>query len=147
MILSKKTKYAIHALVILAKEYGKGPVLIKEISESGHIPQKFLENILLELKNTGILKSRKGKGGGYYLLKKPEEVNLASIIRLFDGAIGMIPCVTYLYYEKCEECQDENSCGVRAIFKDVRDVTVDLLKKATMAGIIQRERELNKKRK
>jgi Rrf2 family protein len=101
----------------------------------------------LELRNAGILKSRKGKGGGYYLLKKPEEVNLATVIRLFDGAIGMIPCVTYVYYEKCEECQDENTCGVRAVFKEVRDVTVDLLKNLTLAGILKKEKELKKKKK
>jgi len=146
-MLSKKAKYAIHALVKLAKEYRKGPMLIRDIAESENIPQKFLENILLELKNVGIVASRKGKGGGYYLLKSPAEVNLAMIIRLFDGAIGMIPCVTYIYYEKCEECQDENICGVRAVFKEVRDLTVELLKKSTLEEIIKKEKILKRKRK
>ena len=142
-MLSKKAKYAIHALVRLAKEYGKGPILIREISEKENIPQKFLENILLELRNTGILSSKKGKGGGYYLLKDPKDVNLAQIIRMFDGAIGMIPCVTYVYYERCEECADENTCAVRAVFKELRDETVKLLKRATLAEIIDKEQKLS----
>ena len=100
-MLSKKAKYAINALVRLSKDYNNGPILIKEISESENIPRKFLESILLELKNAGILGSKKGKGGGYYLLKNPENVNLAEIIRLFDGALALLPCVTYKYYEKC----------------------------------------------
>lgn len=144
-MLSKKAKYAIHALVKLAKEYRKGPILIRDIAESENIPKKFLENILLELKNVGIVASKKGKGGGYYLLKSPEEVNLAMIIRFFDGAIGMIPCVTYVYYEKCEECQDENTCAVRAVFKEVRDLTVELLKKNTLKEIIKKEKILKGK--
>ena len=141
-MLSKKAKYAINALVKLAREYEKGPVLIKDISRSENIPQKFLEAILRELKSTGILSSKMGKGGGYYLIKDPEEVNLASVIRLFDGAIGMLPCVTYLYYEPCDECKDEETCGIRSIFKEVRDETVNLLKKATLAEILRRENDL-----
>jgi Rrf2 family protein len=141
-MLSKKAKYAINALVKLAREYEKGPVLIKDISRSENIPQKFLEAILRELKSTGILSSKMGKGGGYYLIKDPEEVNLASVVRLFDGAIGMLPCVTYLYYEPCDECKDEETCGIRSIFKEVRDETVNLLKKATLAEILRRENDL-----
>ena len=106
-MLSKKTKYAINALVYLAKKPVKEPVLISEIAEQEHIPKKFLETILLDMKNAGILNSKKGKGGGYYLIKHPSEVNLADIIRYFDGAIGLLPCVTHKYYEKCDECQDE----------------------------------------
>ena len=141
-MLSKKAKYAINALVKLAREYEKGPVLIKDISRSENIPQKFLEAILRELKSTGILSSKMGKGGGYYLIKDPEEVNLASVVRLFDGAIGMLPCVTYLYYEPCDECKDEETCGIRSVFKEVRDETVNLLKKATLAEILKRENDL-----
>ena len=101
-MLSKKTKYAINALVYLAKMETKTPVLISEIAESEHIPQKFLEAILLDLKNAGILNSKKGKGGGYYLIKPPELVNIADIMRLFDGAIAYLPCVSFIYYEKCD---------------------------------------------
>jgi Rrf2 family protein len=141
-MITKKTKYAIIALIYLAKVFDKGPVLIREIAESENIPQKFLEAILVDLKNAGILNSKKGKGGGYYLLKKPDEVNLATIIRLFDGPIALLPCATYVYYEKCEECKDENTCGIRNVIKEVRDETVRILKEATLAEIIRRENQL-----
>ncbi len=141
-MLSKKSKYAIIALLYLARRYNKGPILIKNIAEEERIPQKFLEAILRDLKNAGILNSKKGKGGGYYLTKDPKDVHLAGIMRLFDGPIALIPCVTYVYYEPCEECKDEETCGIRAVFKDVRDATVNILKKATLAEIIKIENKL-----
>ncbi len=140
-MLSRKTKYAIHALVYLAKQQQQGPVLISDIAREQKIPRKFLEGILLDLKNAGILSSKKGKGGGYFLHKKPAEVNMADIIRMFDGPIGMIPCVTHKYYEKCTGCQDENTCGIRAVFMDLRNQTVALLKKDTLALILRKEKE------
>ena len=97
-MLSKKCKYAIHALVHLAKKYQQGPVHIQEIADKEKIPKKFLEAILLELRKAKILHSKKGKGGGYYLQKRPDEVNLIEIIRLMDGAIAMLPCVSLNYY-------------------------------------------------
>jgi Rrf2 family protein len=138
-MLSKKTRYAIKALTKLAKEFQKGPILISDISKTERIPQKFLEAILLELKNAGILNSKKGKGGGYYLIKKPEEVDLANIIRLFDGAIALLPCVSIKYYERCDECVDETLCGFRDIIREVRDNTLKILKESTLQDIIQRE--------
>ena len=138
-MLSKKTQYAIHALTHLAREYQKGPVLINTISERGNIPKKFLESILLELKNTGVLGSKKGKGGGYYLLKAPEEVNLADVIRQFEGAIALLPCVTFRYYEPCPHCKDEATCGLRSIIKDLRDEMVNILKKSSLRDILERE--------
>src|SRR6478736_5953717 len=101
-MITKKAKYALNALVYLAKEYNKGPVLISQIAESEHIPQKFLELILLDLKSIGILGSKKGKGGGYYLIKSPDSVNVADILRHFDGPIALLPCVSEKYYERCE---------------------------------------------
>lgn len=141
-MLSKKTRYAIKALTKLAKEFQKGPILISDISKTERIPQKFLEAILLELKNAGILNSKKGKGGGYYLIKKPEEVDLANIIRLFDGAIALLPCVSIKYYERCDECVDETLCGFRDIIREVRDNTLKILKESTLQDIIQREESL-----
>jgi Rrf2 family protein len=138
-MLSKKAKYAINALVYLAKNYKQGPVLISEISESQRIPQKFLEAILLELKKDGMLNSKKGKGGGYYLIKSPEEVNMADVIRSMDGAIALLPCVAHKYYEPCEECKDEMTCGIRAIFSEVRNETVLQLKRSTLASILEQE--------
>lgn len=143
-MLSKKAQYSILALVKLAKEYNEGPVLIDNISKSERIPKKFLESILFDLKQLGILASKKGKGGGYYLIKKPEEINLADIIRHIDGAIALIPCVTYKYYQPCQHCKDEVTCGIRSIVKDIRDETVNLLKKITLADILFREEQLIK---
>lgn len=141
-MISKKTKYAINALVYLTKHKDEGPILISDIAASEHIPQKFLEAILLDLKRAGILASKKGKGGGYYLLRSPEEVNMAAVMRLFDGPIALLPCVTYMYYERCDECKDEKVCGIRDVFMQVRNETVELLKNATLAEIIQREKAL-----
>ncbi len=141
-MLSKKAQYAIYALKKLSEEYEKGPVLIKEIADSEDIPKKFLETILLELKNHGYLASKKGKGGGYYLLKNPETINFADIIRLFDGAIGLLPCVTYNYYESCSQCKDENTCGVRHIIKELRDASVQILKKYSLEDLIVLEKQL-----
>lgn len=138
-MLSKKAKYAIHALVKLARERERGPIRISEISKSEHIPQKFLESILLELKNAGVLGSKQGRSGGYYLRLTPEEVNLADVIRLFDGALALLPCVTYRYYERCEECRDEETCGIRDVVREVRDQTVRTLKDNSLADVIRRE--------
>lgn len=141
-MISRKTKYAINALVHLTKRKNEGPILISEIAESEHIPQKFLESILLDLRKAGFLASKKGKGGGYYLLKDPKEINLADVMRLFDGPIALLPCVSYIYYERCEECKDEETCGQRDVFMEVRNRTVQMLKKATLTEIIKRERKL-----
>lgn len=144
-MLSRKTKYAINALVYLARESKDGePVQISKIAASENIPRKFLEAILLDLRHAGMLNSRKGKTGGYYLQKSPEEINTADVMRLFDGPIALLPCVAYKYYEKCDECIDEEACGIRSVFSDVRSETVKMLKKATLAEIIKRSEALKK---
>ena len=139
-MLSKKCKYAIHALVYLAERYQQGPVHIQDIAEQQHIPKKFLEAILLELRNAKILHSKKGKGGGYYLYRKPEDVNLMEIMRLMDGAIAMLPCVSLNYYEPCEECRDEKNCGIRDVFIGVRDDTLRILSESNLAQILERQK-------
>lgn len=144
-MLSKKCKYAIHALIYLAERYQQGPVHIQEISDKQKIPKKFLEAILLELRNAKILYSKKGKGGGYYLYKKPEDVNMIDIIRHMDGAIAMLPCVSLNYYEPCDECRDEVTCGIRDAFMQVRDQTLKVLEKSTLAHIVKRQRQLGLK--
>jgi Rrf2 family protein len=139
MILSKKTRYAIVALTRLAREYGKGPMQIREIAEDEKIPQSFLENILLELKKQGILGSKLGKSGGYFLLKKPEEVNLAEIVRHFEGTIALMYCVSEKAYQPCEFCRDENTCTIRKVFKEVRDTSYDILQRTTLSKLISRD--------
>jgi Rrf2 family protein len=146
-MISRKTKYALNALVHLTKQRDKGPVLISQIAESEKIPQKFLEAILLDLKRAGILGSKKGKGGGYYLIKSPDLVSVADIMRLFDGPIALLPCVTYRYYEKCEECKDEETCGIRDAFLELRNTSVQMLKGNTLSDLILRENKLTEARK
>ena len=146
-MISKKSKYAINALVHLGRKYGDGPTLISTIAEEENIPQKFLEAILLELKNDGILGSKKGKGGGYYLRKEPETVNLAQVLRLFDGAIALLTCVTFKFYERCEECKDEETCSIREAFLKVRNETVKIFKNQTLKGLLDREKKLIAKKK
>lgn len=142
-MLSKKALYAIYALTYLAKYYQKGPVLIQEISKSEKIPKKFLEQILNDLKKNGFCSSKMGRGGGYYLHNPPDKINLAEIVRLFDGAIALLPCATYKYYEPCKHCKDENKCAVRFYIKTIRDETVNLLKNITLDKIIKKEEELS----
>ncbi|WP_236980269.1 RrF2 family transcriptional regulator [Membranihabitans maritimus] len=141
-MISKKSKYALNALIHLARKYGEGPTLISTIAEEESIPQKFLEAILLDLKNAGILGSKKGRGGGYYLRKDPEKVNMAQVLRLFDGAIALMPCVTYRFYERCDECKDEETCSLREAFKKVRDESVNIFKKYTLKSLVDREKIL-----
>lgn len=135
-MLTQKTRYSILAMVRLAKEYGKGTLMINEIAESEKIPKRFLESILLELKNNGYLGSKLGKKGGYYLLKKPEDVNLLEIVRLFEGSIAMLPCTSEKYYQPCEHCKDEVSCTIRNTFKDIRDYTFKKMANTSFAQLI-----------
>ncbi len=141
-MISKKTKYAINALKVLADANTKEPLSTLDIASRGHIPKKFLETILLELKAGGYVTSRRGKAGGYLLLMNPKDINFADLMRLFDGPIGLLPCVTHKYYEPCEECIDEVTCGIRSVFKEVRDVTVAILKDRTLDSILKKEGQL-----
>ncbi|HBC80198.1 MAG TPA: transcriptional regulator [Bacteroidales bacterium] len=137
-MLSKKTRYAMVALARLARDYGKGPVQIKEISEEESIPRSFLENILLELRKMGILGSQLGKSGGYFLLRKPVDVNLAEIIDHFEGTLSLLYCVSEKAYRPCEFCRDETTCQIRKVFKEIHLNTDSILKKATLETLIQR---------
>ena len=136
-MLSKKSQYAFKALMYLAQHDEKGPVLIAEISKKRKIPLKFLENILLELKRAGVLESKKGKGGGYYFAMPPADVPMAKIIRLLDGPIALLPCVSLNFYEKCKNC-DEKSCGLHDSMILVRDATLKVLERKTVADIAKK---------
>jgi len=136
-MLTQKTRYSIFALVKLAAEYGKGPLQISQIAESEKIPKRFLESILLELKNNGYLDSKLGKNGGYILNKKPEEINLLEIVRLFEGAIALLPCISEKYYQPCRQCKDEASCSIRLTFKNIREYTYHKLASTSLADLVQ----------
>ena len=120
-------------MTILAKEYGNGPLLIGEIAKRERIPPKFLELILLELKKKGFLQSKKGKGGGYYLNKLPDTISVGALIRALDGPLALLPCVSQMAYERCAECPNEEACGIRIVFKEVRDSTNSILERTTLA--------------
>jgi Rrf2 family protein len=135
-MLSKKTRYAMLALTRLAKEYGNGAVMINDIAQSENLPRRFLENILLDLKKMGILGSKLGKSGGYYLLRKPEDVKLSEVIRHFEGTLALISCVSEKSYQPCEFCKDETTCKIRFVFKEIRDITFDILHKTTLSELI-----------
>ncbi|MGC4232531.1 MAG: Rrf2 family transcriptional regulator [Niabella sp.] len=133
-MLTKKSQYAFKALSYLAEREKEGPVLISEIAEEKKIPLKFLENILLELKKADILDSKKGKGGGYFFKVKPSSVKMTKIIRLIDGPIAMLPCVSLNFYERCNNC-DEKHCGLHDVMKQVRDATLAILENRTLADL------------
>lgn len=120
-------------------------MLISEIAAKEQLPKKFLEAILLELKRNGFLGSKKGAGGGYYLMKKAEDIKLAAIIRIIDGPIALLPCVSLNFYERCEECTSELYCGIRDVMKDVRDATLKILAETSLADMILREDSIKTK--
>jgi Rrf2 family protein len=141
-MLSKKTKYAIKALVILGKNADKPPMQISKIAEEERIPKKFLEQILLDLRNAGFLYSKKGAGGGYSLNKDPKEIFLVHIMRITGGPIAMVPCASLNFFHKCDECQQETTCGIRDVFIKVRDETLKILTETSIADIIAKEESL-----
>jgi Rrf2 family protein len=134
-MLSKKTKYGIKALTYLARQVNKTPVQIATISKSENISLKFLESILLTLRKNGLLGSKKGKGGGYYLLKEPSEIEMTTIMRILEGPISMVPCVSLNFYEKCDDCPDENACAVHNLMLQVRDSTLQIFRNTTLADL------------
>jgi Rrf2 family protein len=139
-MLSMKAKYGLKALLALAESAAKGPVLIADLSLQEKIPQKFLESILLRLKRAEILRSKKGRGGGYALDRPPEAVILGDVIRLLDGPLALVPCASLTAYQKCGDCTDETTCGIRIVMKEVRDATAGILDGATLADLLQRQR-------
>jgi len=136
-MLSKKSKYALKAMLVLAKEYGQGPVLISDLARREAIPRKFLELILLELKNRGLLQSKKGKGGGYFLARDPQSISVGHIVRVLDGPIALLPCVSQTAYMRCRECRDERSCGIRLVMKQVRDASAKIMDSTSLADVLK----------
>lgn len=138
-MLSKKTKYGLKALTYLASQKDNKPVQIAEIADQENISQKFLESILLSLRKTGFLGSKKGKGGGYYLLKKPEEISMTDVMRVLEGPIAMVPCVSLNFYESCDDCPDERTCAVHKLMLQVRDSALEVYRNNTLKDILVKE--------
>ena len=140
MRLSKRGEYGLRAMIILAHAYKESPdamVQIREISEQDKIPGKYLEQILLALKNAGMLQSRMGIGGGYYLARQPQDINLGQIVRVLDGPLAPIRCVSQMAYEACG-CPDERTCGLRMVMGDVRNAIADILDNTSLENVIER---------
>tara|TARA_B100000809_G_scaffold266786_1_gene331566 strand:- start:4607 stop:5017 length:411 start_codon:yes stop_codon:yes gene_type:complete len=135
-MLSKKTKYGLKALTFIARQENKKPVQISTIAKSENISKKYLESILLTLKKDGVLGSKKGKGGGYYLIKNPNDVAMSSVMRVLEGPIAMIPCVSLNFYEKCDDCPNENACSVHKLMIEVRDSSLQIFNNTSLADLI-----------
>ena len=135
-MLSKKTKYGLKALSYLGSQKDKQPVQIAEIAEQENISQKFLESILLSLRKTGFLGSKKGKGGGYYLIKNPDDILMTDVMRVLEGPISMVPCVSLNFYEKCGDCPTEASCSVHILMLKVRDANLAVYRNTTLADLL-----------
>ncbi len=136
-MISQKAKYALRALVALARSHGTDDTqFISDIAEAQNIPKKFLEQILLDLKHHGIVMSRRGKAGGYMLLKAPDAITFGEVMRIVDGPIAPLPCLSRMAYRRCEDCRDEASCEVRRVFARVAAATREILDGTTIADAI-----------
>ncbi len=143
-MLTKKTKYAVKALIALARNKENRPMLIAEIAKNEGLPKRFLEAILLDLKRGQVLGSRMGAGGGYYLNKPASEIMVANVIRILDGPIALLPCVSLNFYQRCEECKDELTCSIREMMKKVRDASIDIMGNTSIADLVERENQLER---
>jgi len=151
-MLSKKAQYAFRALAVMVeksstqfREHAGGalpsetkPISIRDIVETQPMSVKFLESIFLELRRAGVLDSKKGKGGGYFLRRHPEDIPLAQVIRILDGPIAQLPCVSLNFYQKCEGC-NEQQCGLHHIMAEVRDANLAVLEKRTLWDLVREQ--------
>ncbi len=137
-MLSHKTKYALKALLYLAQQEEGFIAKTMDIAEGANIPKKFLEQILLELKRGHFVSSKQGKLGGYYLVKSKNEITLADIHRLFDGAIALLPCASLNFYEPCSDCKTESECLLRLGLVAIRDKTLSAMESITIASLIKK---------
>ncbi len=142
-MLSSKAKYGLRACIYLAEKKGLGPIQIREISENLDISRKFLEAILLDLRNYGILSSRQGKVGGYYLERSPDTVSIGHLIRILDGPLAPVPCVSQTAYARCKDCTEEHLCSIRWIMKEVRDSSARILDQTTLDQLLQKATSLS----
>jgi Rrf2 family protein len=145
-MLSRRSKYGLKALLQLAHDPAEQPVLIADLSAREAIPRKFLEAILLDLKRHGLVESRKGRGGGYLLRRRPDEITVGEVIRVLEGPLALVPCVSRTAYTSCVDCVDERTCGVRLAMKDVRDATARILDHLTLGDLNRRARVPRRRR-
>jgi Rrf2 family protein len=142
-MISNRCKYALKALIYIARQDKDKSILSSEISKDENIPKKFLENILRDLKNAQFLTSRRGAKGGYRLNKDPNKVTLIEVIRLMDGPIALLPCVSIMYHQPCDTCEVEDTCTIRDVFIEVRDATLEIYRKTTLASLAKKKNKLS----
>jgi Rrf2 family protein len=133
--LSKRGEYGLRALQDLAVHYGQGPMPNRDLAGRNNIPPRFLEQILLTLKHGQIVRSQKGPRGGYYLARPPQQINLAEVVRLLDGPLAPISCVSETAYEPCG-CPDVEACGLRRVMQEVRDTVAGIMERTTLADLV-----------
>ncbi|HTN19868.1 MAG TPA: Rrf2 family transcriptional regulator [Pelobium sp.] len=141
-MLTKRTKYAIKALIALARSKDNKPMLIAEIATQEGLPKRFLESILLDLKRAKILSSKMGSGGGYFLMQNASAIKVSEIIRILDGPIALLPCVSLNFYQRCEECKDELTCSVREMMQKVRDASLNIMGNTSIEDLMEKEQEM-----
>jgi len=132
-MLSQKARYALHALIVLAQHDGEEPMQIADIAEEARVPRKFLEQILVDLKRRGIVRSQRGRAGGYFIGRSPKDISFADVIRTIDGPLALAPCVSVTAYHKCDDCVDEATCSIRKVLMAARDATAEVLESRTIA--------------
>jgi len=134
-LLTKRTKYGLKALVYLAKSESEQPIGSSQIAKSEGLSLKFLESILVSLRNAGYLGSKKGKYGGYYLIKKPKDIRMVDVFRSLEGPVALVPCVSLNYYEKCSDCVDEATCTINKFMIEIRDKNLEVLRNKSLADL------------
>jgi len=139
-MLSQKARYAMHALLVLAEHGGNEPMMIADVAAKAHVPRKFLEQILLELKKRGVVRSQRGRAGGYLLGRPAKDITFAEIIRVTDGPLALSPCVSVTAYQRCADCIDEKTCAIRKVLLAARDATAEVLETRTLASALTSSR-------
>jgi len=135
-MLSQKAKYALRALLALAQEGDDRSLLISDIAERHNLPKKFLEQILLDLKHHGLVQSRRGRHGGYGLLKPAAEISFGQVVRIIDGPLAPLPCLSRMAYRRCDDCPGEESCAIRRVFALTHELTTGVLDRTTLADAL-----------
>lgn len=139
-MITQKMKYALKALLVLADEAATAkplPLTIEEIAQRSGTPKRFLEHILLEIRNAGVIASTRGRSGGYSLLKRPAEISIPELLRLIEGPIAPLPCLSRSAYQRCEDCKDEASCRIRKVFAEVFWSYLVIIESLTLADMLR----------
>lgn len=145
-MITLKTKYALKALMALADEKAADAeaLRIEEVAERSGAPKRFLEHILLDLKRAGLIGSRRGRKGGYELIKEPRRISLAEVLRLIDGPMAPLPCLSRKAYRRCDDCKDEKTCRVRAVFGGFYATYILMIESLTLADLMQDSRPIER---